>query len=239
MCNAHGGPHPHDPGFYHTLCGRFSWGGSSKRSHPGQAHSATVDPNISVPQRCRHLIGLKVPSFPSRTASQPPHHLYSQRTGPPRQRRFDSAGVEAARHRLAQASGMPKAALVRHRPRQAAAASLEACLRRSLSDLAGFLECTASSTPCVYAAAACGRHADVHRSGELCSFIMLLMALGTARWVCSTEPWPLAAAEHTQASDWSVCAWRTGRISRFGPNIEYQCVSVTSRYEVMACLDCT
>ena len=31
-----------------------------------------------------------------------------------------------------------------------------------------------------------------------------------------------------------------GQISvRFGPNIEYQCVSVTSRYEVMACLDCT
>ena len=32
------------------------------RSHPTQAHSATVAPNNSVPPRCRHLIGLEVPS---------------------------------------------------------------------------------------------------------------------------------------------------------------------------------
>ena len=76
------------------------------RSHPTQAHSATVGPNNSVPPRCRHLIGLEWPSRPSRTACRPPHHLDSQRAGPPGHRRFQSAGVEAARHRASASFGL-------------------------------------------------------------------------------------------------------------------------------------
>ena len=51
------------------------------------------------------------------------------------------------------------------------------------------------------------RLADVHSSGSVWRFTGLLMALGAGRWVYSTDPWPLAASTHSQASASSVCAW--------------------------------
>ena len=105
---------------------------------------------------------------------------------PSHEHKLPATGVDAARHRLAHASGWPQAALVRQRARLAAAAALAARYRRSLSQRIGNLEFSTSSTPCAYAAAPRSRLADVHGSGGVLSFTRLMMALGSGLWSCST-----------------------------------------------------
>ena len=125
---------------------------------------------------------------------------------PSHEHKLPATGVDAARHRLAHASGWPQAALVRQRARLAAAAALAARYRRSLSQRIGNLEFSTSSTPCAYAAAPRSRLADVHGSGGVLSFTRLMMALGSGLWSCSTDWWSLAAAEYSQSAACSVCA---------------------------------
>ena len=102
------------------------------------------------------------------------------------------------------ADGLAAAAL-RTRARMQAAAGWGAWSFCALS-IVGHLEIfNSSSTPCAYAAAPCGGLADVHSSVGVWSFTMLLMAPGSGRGPYSTEPWSLAAADHSQASASSVC----------------------------------
>ena len=58
------------------------------------------------------------------------------------------------------------------------------------------------------------RGSDVHGSGAAWSFIKLLMAEGSARGTCSTEPWPLVAADRPQTSISPVCILFTSRMVR-------------------------
>ena len=58
------------------------------------------------------------------------------------------------------------------------------------------------------------RCSDVHGSGGAWSLVKVLIAEGSARGTCSTEPWPLVAADRPQASVLPVCILLTTRMVR-------------------------
>ena len=75
------------------------------------------------------------------------------------------------------------------------------------------------------ALAACSL-ANVHGSGAVGSFTILLVALEASRGLCSTEMWPLVVADHSQASALLVCTVYTIIVQSYLGRISGSYVSV-------------
>ena len=114
-----------------------------------------------------------------------------------------------------------------HWARQAAAVSLGTCLHWPTShfNCAGWNHDHQVHTD-LLRCSSCSLLANVHGSGAVGSFTILLVALEASRGLCSTEMWPLVVADHSQASALLVCTVYTIIVQSYLGRISGSYVSV-------------